>query len=145
MKKFIITVLVAIIIGAVLGVYSYNKFKTEDVIPTMSTNKNQVYALQVGVFDSFDNAQNLASKYGGVVILDGSKYRVYTAIVNDTLNLVKSYYDEKGVAYYIRTIEVSDEFMGILNDYETVLSAQSKDNYNETIKNILKEYERLNL
>ena len=145
MKKFIITVLVAILIGAALGIYSYNKFREEDIVPVFNVNNNQVYAIQVGVFDNFDNAQNLASKYGGVVILDNEKYRVYTAIVNDTLNLIKSYYDEKGIAYYIRTIEVNKEFMDKLDNYETILKASTKDNYDSVIKNILKEYEQLNL
>lgn len=145
MKKFLITILVAVIIGACLGIYSFNKFKEDDTIPTVSINNNQVYALQVGVFDNFDNAQNLASKYGGIVLLDGTRYRVYIAIVNDTLNLIKNYYDEKNIAYYIRTIDVTKEFIDKLNDYETILKSSSKDSYDDLIKNILKEYEKLNL
>ena len=144
MKKFLVTILVALIIGAGLGVYSYTKFKEEDILPVAKSEKD-VYAFQVGVFDNYTNAEQLASKYGGIVILDNNKYRVYLAIVSNTLNLIKKYYDEKGIAYYIRNIEVNNDFFNELTDYEAVLSATNKDNYDEIIKNILKEYERLNL
>ena len=93
MKKYIITILIAIIVGACLGIYSFNKFKEED-IPVFNFNKNQAYAVQIGVFDTFENAEKLAEKYGGLVVLDNEKYRVYIAIVNDTLNLIKTYLDE---------------------------------------------------
>lgn len=143
MKKFLITIIIAVIVGACLGIYSFNKFKEEDVKTVFSINKNQAFAFQVGVFDTFENAETLAEKYGGLVILDNEKYRVYTAIVSDTLNLIKNYYNEKGIAYYIRTIDVNDEFMDKLNNYETVLKVIDKDEYDSIIKNILRDYKEL--
>jgi len=145
MKKYIITILIAVIIGACLGIYSFNKFQEDDVKPVFNFNKNQAYAFQIGVFDNFDNAEKLAEKYGGLVIFDNEKFRVYTSIVNDTLNIMKSYYDEKGIAYYIRNIDVNETFMNKLNDYETLLKAVSKDEYDSIIKKILKDYKELNL
>ena len=144
MKKYIITILIAIVVGAVLGIYSFNKFKEEDIRPVFNITKNQAYAIQIGVFDTYENASKLAEKYGGLVILDNEKYRVYISIVNDTLNLMKSYYDQKGIAYYIRTIDVSQEFIDKLNNYETVLKVIDKEEYDSIIKNILKDYKELN-
>ena len=145
MKKYIITILIAIIIGACLGIYSFNKFKEDNVKTVFSFNKNQAYAFQIGVFDTFENAEKLAEKYGGLVILDNEKYRVYIAISNDTINLLKTYYDEKKIAYYIRTIDVNEEFVNKLNDYETLLKSIKKEEYDSVIKNILKDYKELNL
>lgn len=145
MKKYIITILIAIIVGACLGIYSFNRFKEEDIKPVFSFNKNQAYAMQIGVFDTFENAEKLAEKYGGLVILDNEKYRVYIAIVNDTLNLMKAYLDERKIAYYIRTVDVSEEFMNKLSNYETILKAIDKSEYDAVIKNILKDYKELNL
>ena len=145
MKKFVITIIIAILVGAGLGIYSYNKFKEDDIKTVFSFNKNQAFAVQIGVFDTFENAEKLAEKHGGLVLLDNDKYRVYIAIVNDTLNIIKSYYDEKGLAYYIRTIDINEEFMNKLNDYETVLKVTDKSDYDAIIKKILKDYKELNL
>ncbi len=145
MKKYLIVILIALLVGAGLGIYSYNKFKEDDSQPVFSFNKNQAYAVQIGAFDTFDNAEKLAEKYGGLVILDNEKYRVYIAIVNETLGLIKSYLDEKGLAYYIRTIEVNQDFINKLNDYETLLKVANKNEYDTIIKNILKDYKELNL
>ena len=145
MKKYIITILIAVVFGACLGIYSFNKFKEDDVKQVFNINKNQAYAMQIGVFDTFENAQKLAEKFGGLVILDNEKYRVYVAIVNDTLNIIKTYYDEKGIAYYIRTIDVNQEFSEKLNNYETLLKVAKKEEYDTIIKGILKDYKELNL
>ena len=145
MKKYIITILIAVVFGACLGIYSFNKFKEDDVKQVFNINKNQAYAMQIGVFDTFENAQKLAEKFGGLVILDNEKYRVYVAIVNDTLNMIKTYYDEKGIAYYIRTIDVTQEFSEKLNNYETLLKVAKKEEYDTIIKGILKDYKELNL
>ena len=141
MKKFIITIIIAILVGAGLGIYSYTKFNEEKDIPVTKVNQ-QVYAIQIGVFDSIENANLLANNYGGIIILDNNKYRVYLAIVSSSLNKIKNYYDEKKISYYIRNIDVSDDFYNKLMDYETILNATSKENYDEIIKKILKEYEK---
>ena len=145
MKKYIITILVAIIVGACLGIYSFNKFKEDDIKTVFNMSKNQAYAFQIGVFDTFENAEKLAEKNGGLVVLDNEKYRVYASIVNDTLNLMKSYYNEKGIAYYIRTVDVNEEFLNKLENYETVLKVIDKEEYDTVIKNILRDYKELNL
>ena len=144
MKKYLITILIALVLGVGLGIYSYTKFQKEDSLPVIKKGKD-VYAIQVGVFDNFENASNLASKYGAIVKLDNNRYRVYLAIVSKSLNVIKNYYDEQGIAYYIRNIDVNDEFYNTLLDYETVLLETNKDNFNEILKKILKEYEKLNL
>lgn len=141
MKKFIITIIIAVLVGAGLGIYSFTKFNEEKDIPVSKVNQ-QVYAIQIGVFDSIENANLLANNYGGIIILDNNKYRVYLAIVSSSLNKIKSYYDEKKISYYIRNIDVSNEFYNTLIDYETVLNVTSKENYDEIIKKILKEYEK---
>ena len=141
MKRFLLTILLALIIGICLGVYSYNKFMEEDV--SVVSNINEVYAFQVGVFDNFDNANTLAKKYGGVVILDENKYRVYLAIVSKALNLVKKYFDDKNIAYYLKTIYVGNEFKEHLDKEEDKIINSDISNYPLILKSILKEYETI--
>ena len=139
MKRVLLTILLAVIIGVCLGFYSYKKFISEDM-PVISSI-NEVYALQVGIFDSFDNANTLAQKYGGVVIVDESKYRVYIAIVSKSLNVIKKYFDDKNIAYYVRNIYVSNDFKNKLNTYEDLLLNSDISSYSQVLKSVLKEYE----
>jgi len=141
MKKILITIIIAIIVGASLGIYSYRKFIDENIVSASKTN-DEVYAFQVGAFDNYDNANTLAKKYGGVVIIDNNKYRVYIAIASDSVNILKKYFDDKNIAYYLKTIDVSNEFFTTLKEYETLLINSSDDTYLQIIKNILKEYEK---
>ncbi len=144
MKRFLITILLAILTGAGLGFYAYNKLaSTNNNDMMVGKFSNQVYALQVGVFDSINNANDLASKYGGIVINDNNKYRVYIAIVSNTLTQIKNYYDNKNISYYVKNIEVNSDFYNTLLDYESLLLATNEDNYEEIMKNILKEYVNL--
>ena len=140
MKKIIFTFLSAILIGAVLGVYSYHKFYEDDVAP-VSKALNNVYAIQVGVFESFDNANKIANRYEGIVINENNKYRVYIAIASKSIFEIKNYFDEKGISYYVRNIDVDNEFYNTLISFEKLLLESNKENYDVIIKKILKEYE----
>ncbi len=143
MKKFIITVLLAILIGGIFGFLAYKKVSTKDnSLPTITEEK--VYAVQAGVFTSYDNALTLANEYSGIIIPDNDKYRVYLAISSgaNSLSLIKNYYNQLGVSYYIKEVSATDSFLNSLNEYESLLSATTQDNYGPIINNILKEYEK---
>ena len=144
MKKYLIIVLLAILTGTLLGYITFNRLNSINNDNTMQVGKvtNQVYAIQAGVFDSATNANELAQKYGGLVVSDNNKYRVYIAIVSNCLNTIKNYYDKKGISYYVKNIDVSNEFYNTLLDYETLLLSASEENYDEIMINILKEYEK---
>lgn len=143
MKKFLITILVALLIGGGLGLYAYKKMNNTS--KTMTTySENKAYAIQVGVFTSYDNASLLANKYNGIIVPDESKYRVYLAIVSKSniLNLIKNYYDQKGISYYVKEIVPSDNFLNSLSNYEELFAATTSENYQGIIDNILKEYQK---
>ena len=136
MKKIILCLLFSAIIGAALGFYSFKIYNSEAV----SVEANEVYAIQIGVFDDVSNANKLASKYGALVIKENSKYRVYVAIVNDTLKIIENYYNELKLPYYVRNISVSNGFYNRLKEYETTLKNASKSEYESIINQILKIY-----
>lgn len=139
MKKFIILFFLAIILGATLGIYSYQKFNESDDIKA-STSMDEVYAFQVGVFDSYDNAKNMANTYHGIIVND-NKYRVYIGLTINNLNNLKTYFDQKGIAYYVKSIYINNEFYKVLQEYDVLLSNTSMDNYESIINKVLKEYE----
>ncbi len=138
MKKIIVCLLFSAAIGIGLGIYSFNYFnRVEDI----SVNAfKDVYAIQIGVFNDINNANKLASKYGAVVISENNRYRVYVAIVNDTLNLVEKYYDDLKIPYYVRTINVSNNFYNRLLEYEVSLKNSDRSEYESIINQILKMY-----
>ncbi len=132
MKKIILCLLFSASVGILLGIYSFKLFNKDISV----TSINNVYAIQVGAFDEISNANKLASKHGAIVVSDSNKYRVYVAIVSDTLNKVEKYFDDLGIPYYVRSISVSNSFYEYLKEYE-----KNMDNDIEnTIKDILKKY-----
>jgi hypothetical protein len=143
MKKFFVTVMLAVVLGSAFGFYIYKKMnKTNNVIPAVLTTA--VYALQGGVFNDYDNALTLATKYSGIVVPSEDKYRVYLGIAtsNNGLSLLKNYYDHLGLSYYVKEIPVTDAFIEKLNTDEELLVATTEDNYQPIINDILKEYEK---
>ena len=139
MKKIVILLLIAILLGVGLGIYSYQKFNEDDDLPVSNTS-SEVYAFQVGVFDKIDNAKMMAKNFNGIIVNDG-KYRVYVAFTINNLNNLKSYLDQRGVAYYIKSIYVNSEFYKVLQDYDSLLANATIDSYENIISEVLKEYD----
>ena len=137
MKKIVLCLLFSALIGALLGVYSFRLYNKDERV---SSTYNSVYAIQIGVFDEVNNANKLASKYGAVVVSENNRYRVYVAIVNDTLSLVEKYYDDLKIPYYVRNINVSNNFYNKLLEYEVSLKNSDQSEYESIINQILKMY-----
>ena len=140
MKKTIITVIVAILSGICMGLFFFKKFDVENIV--LASNTNSIYAVQVGVFKNILNAKECSKLYNGIMINDKDLYRVYINFIKseDILEVMKNYYENKGINYYIKKIDVSDSFIEVLDDYEIVLRDQDSSNYDITINSILKEY-----
>ena len=142
MKKVLVSILLALLIGGVFAIYVYKKMMS-NTIPAISTNdKNTIYAIQIGVFNNYDNAKDMAENYGALIVGDNDKYRVYIALCNKTLTEIKNYYDSIGLSYYVKTIEVNSSFINTLDEYETMITMSDKNLLKDIIKNILKEYEK---
>ena len=81
MKKTLLTILGAILVGFGLGLFFFKKFDTN--IEALATSVKSIYAVQVGVYKNIDNAKDVANKMGGIVVLDNDYYRVYIDIIKD--------------------------------------------------------------
>ena len=139
MKKIVILFLIAIILGATLGIYSYQKFNEDNAEPA-SSFLNEVYAFQVGVFESVENAKNMANNYKGIIVKD-DKYRVYVALTINNLNNLKIYFDQRNIAYYVKNIYIDNKLYKIIQEYDVLLSNTNMENYESIIDKILKEYD----
>ncbi len=142
MKKTLIIILIAIISGIVMGFMFYQRFEINEVV--FAKQDYSAKAVQVGVFSKLDNALSIKDLYDGIIVNDENLYRVYINIIKDqeVLSIMKEYYNELGINYYLKDIEISKEFNDILDDYEIILKNQDISNYSLTINSILKEYSK---
>lgn len=146
MKKTIISIFLAMIVGFTFGFFFLKKFNTE-TITEVSNIKSQVYAFQIGVYKNKDNALNAANTNKGMVILDNDIYRVYIAILKDEtlIDNLKDYYDSLGINYYLKAINVSSKTNNIIDNYESLLNNCDSSNYSMVLDSMLKEIDSNNL
>ncbi len=137
MKKKIIVVLSALLIGAIGAYYLFNKV----TVPTPD-NETTIKAFQIGAYSSYENALRQAEQNNGVVITDQGIYRVYVALINDVelITKMRSYYDSLGLNYYIRDIKVTTSFIQDIDLSERMLKESSTDTYTTINLEILKKY-----
>lgn len=146
MKKTILTIVLAILIGFTFGFFFLKKF-TPKTITEVSNIKSQVYAFQIGVYKNKDNATKNATTNNSIVVEDNNLYRVYIALLKDQtlIDNLKKYYDSIGLNYYLKAINVSDSTENIINNYELLLNNCDSSNYDMIFSSMLKEIDSSNL
>lgn len=146
MKKTILTIVLAILIGFIFGFFFLKKF-TPKTITEVSNIKSQVYAFQIGVYKNKDNATKNATTNNGIVVEDNNLYRVYIALLKDQtlIDNLKKYYDSIGLNYYLKAINVSNNTENIINNYELLLNNCDSSNYDMILSSMLKEIDSSNL
>ena len=146
MKKTILTIVLAILIGFTFGFFFLKKF-TPKTITEVSNIKSQVYAFQIGVYKNKDNATKNATTNNSSVVEDNNLYRVYIALLKDQtlIDNLKKYYDSIGLNYYLKAINVSYNTENIINNYELLLNNCDSSNYDMILSSMLKEIDSSNL
>lgn len=139
MKKVIITVVSALLVGSIFGILYFKNTK-ENIAEALSLD-NEVIAFQVGVYRNLENATKEVTKYpSGTIITDGEFYRIFIAISNneEVTNKLKEYYESKKINYYLKSIVLSDDFMSTFLNYQEVLLKTTS--YDEINSKMMKEY-----
>ena len=138
MKKVVITIVSAILVGGVFALFYFKN--TKDTIVDALYIENEASAFQVGVYQKYDNAVKEAEKYpSGTIIQDGEFYRVYIAIANKEVTaILKEYYDSQGILYYVRQISIPDNFFSDFSHYQEILATTKE--YDTVNQKVLKEY-----
>ena len=130
MKKLLIWIFIALVSGAILGKYTFDKYENIEVKNTISFN-NEVYMLEYGVYDNLvDMTEDVDDVERYIYIEEDGKVGVYIAITTtkDTCLRIKKIYDQKGIETKIVKINVpNDEFIQNLNEYEKLLISASDD------------------
>lgn len=140
MKKILIIILCAVSIGGGAAYYLFNK-----IVVNEESNIKTVNAFQIGAFTNYNNALKVATRNNGIVVNDDDIYRVYVAILSDqeAISKLKSYYKEIGLEYYLKEIDVKDDYVKSIGQEEELLKRSSSDTYVTINYQMLQKYEEL--
>lgn len=141
MKKVLIIILCALLIGGGIAWFLFNKIVLEDDV----LSNDEVTAFQVGVFSNYENAIRVAERNNGIVVSDSDLFRVYVAILYDdeAISKMMNYYDNIGLNYYLKKINVSSDFIESISSSEELLLKSSSDTYSVINLSVLEQYKEL--
>lgn len=143
-KRFIFSLIIAIVSGALLGHTLFEKFKEEE--QTVFNDMSPIYFLREGVYDNLEYALANANKFDTkIIVKEKAKYYLYLAISKseDNLASIKKIYNDKNLV--VETKNISNEsFLTALEQMEKLFKKASSDEEKLTIeKVILANYEEL--
>ncbi len=143
-KRFIFSLIIAIVSGALLGHTLFEKFKEEE--QTVFNDMSPIYFLREGVYDNLEYALANANKFDTkIIVKEKAKYYLYLAISKseDNLASIKKIYNDKNLV--VETKNISNEsFLTALEQMENLFKKASSDEEKLTIeKVILANYEEL--
>lgn len=141
MKKVLVAVLLAVLIGGGMAFYFLKDIKLDSI--SLNEGMVKANAFQVGVFTSYDNALKVADRNNGIVVSDDDLYRVYVAIStnSEVIRKLEDYYDSIGLRYYLKEIDVSKTFSKNVTVYEEMILKSSVDTYTTINLDVLHEYQ----
>lgn len=143
-KRFIFSLIIAIVSGALLGHTLFEKFKEEE--QTVFNDMSPIYFLREGVYDNLEYALASANKFDTkIIVKEKAKYYLYLAISKSEDNLVsiKKIYNDKNLVVETKNIN-NESFLTALEQMENLFKKASSDEEKLTIeKVILANYEEL--
>ena len=147
MKKTIFWILLALVSGALLGKFTFDKYENVDIKQVISVN-DKVYALKYGTFGNTEQmSEEISNVERYIYIEEENRVTAYVGITTTKENAdkLKVIYDKKNVPTSIEKISINnEEFIQNLNEYEKLLDATDDDNSLLIIeKQILSCYEQL--
>jgi len=137
MKKTLVVVVLAIVIGGSLAYFILSRSDQK-----ISNDNDTCYAFQIGAYENYENANRIAERNNGIVVKSDKLYLVYVAILKDkeAILILSSYYDEIGLNYYLKEIEVSKDFVSNINDDEVMIRKSNKETYTTINLDVLQKY-----
>ena len=126
-KSFFITMLVAILIGAVLGNFLFEQYKLES--ESVIKEVNSTYFLVEGTYSTETQATKAVTSNTNIdpyiIVKEDANYIVYLAITasNDNLEKLKKMYEEKDVNASIKKMSIeNEEFLATLEQMDILLN-----------------------
>lgn len=130
MKKYLLTFLLAIIIGFFLANFFINQYDDYEGIKVSSTGES-LYFIQYGVFSSIESMEeNTISLQNYVYNTEEDLYYVYVGITKEKDNAEKivNYFNNLGFETIIKNYDITNkEFLEILENFDEVMK-NTEDN-----------------
>lgn len=146
MKKNIIYIILAIVIGILIGKYVFNEYK-EETLETMSNTDNSVYLIQYGVYkDENSMKENAKELKNYFYYIEDNQYHVLIGIIkNKELKEKILYAYEIEDRIYMKKMEINNlEFLSSLTQYDKLISnTDDKELIISAQKQILSKYEEI--
>lgn len=147
-KKYIFSILSAIVIGLAFGKFMLKQYQNpKNIIPVMSS-PFKVFFLELGVYDSEVEMKESTIKFPFYIYtLKDNKYYVYIGITKNenNLNKIKGYYENKGYIISVREYEIeNDAFLAVLEQYDNLLLESTDDEVIDGVcSQVLSKYEEM--
>lgn len=146
MKKFFVTVLLAILIGIIFGKIMFNQY--DGKLKEVFNEEEKVYFLQQGVYSSLENVSKHTTKVNHYVVeKDDLYYRVYAGITKNKKNIdkIREVLIAAGNDIYVRELNLNQtSFLDVLTQYDLLLEkTDEKTQILQIQKQVLNQYKEL--
>lgn len=147
MKKYMLTFLIAIIIGFFLSNFFINQYNEYEGIKVSGIGE-KLYFIQYGIFSNLDSMEeNTISLQNYVYNQEDNMYYVYVGITKEKENADKivKYYKNIGYDALVKEFEITNqEFLNLLVNYDSILKATEDETaISSVINQVLIEYEEV--
>jgi len=148
MKKYLVPVVIALIIGVFLGRFFLEQYDAFDGIRMVSSNGESLYFIKYGEFNSREELERQTMALSSFIysVID-DVYHVYIGITGDSRNLIKLNNFYSGLGYQTTTevfLVTNSRFLRELANFDNILRGTDDDVVLTTISNlILEAYEEL--
>lgn len=138
MKNNIKIFLIALVLGMVASYIFCYKFDNTIITKALESKVTYFY---VGSYNNEESAISKKTNYENAIIYnDNGIYKIIIGIYKnkDSIELMRSYFNDQGVNFYQSELKISNEFTKNLESYETLIRTSSKDTYHNLNNYILK-------
>ncbi len=147
MKKYLLTFLIALVIGFFLSEFFIRQYRDYNGIKVSNVG-DSFYFIQYGVFSSEDSMEeNTISLENYVYNIQDNMYYVYVGITKKKENADKivSHYKSLGYDAIIKEYQLNhEEFSNLINNYDEVLSVTNDPiAISSVINQVLTKYEEV--
>ena len=143
MKKNLLTIILAILIGFLMTKFTYSQYETDYSLKTVFNNNEELIFLKYKTVQTLDDIDLENFIYS----IEEGNYHIYIGITSSKGNALKlkDYFEKK--EYIVNEVEIyvdNKEFIELIKQYDSLLKEVTDDTVIETInKTILEKYKEL--
>ena len=146
MKKYILSISIALVVGVLFGKFFLEQYESYDGIKFASNEGEILYFIRYGIYDSEEEMEkNTLSLVNYVYNIVNNKYYVYIGITGENDNLIKlnNYYSSLGYQTITEEFLVTNrDFLQELVNFDNILSNTNDEVVISSISSlILEKYE----